>query len=122
MIRRTAARRDILEILRRDGCGVDAAAIVRSVSADRATVYRQLGRLTDAGEVCEVSLGDGKKRYELAGHHHHVVCKRCGRVEKVDAQKAEFSLELVEKRIAGMVKFKQVEHSLEFFGLCGRCV
>jgi len=110
-----------MEIIAQNGCGVDAAEIIKKTRADRATVYRQLEKLARTGEVQEVMTGDGKKRYERPGHHHHVICRSCGRMEKIDAQKAEFALGMVEKRVAGMVKFTQVEHNLEFFGLCPPC-
>ena len=44
-----------------------------------ATVYRQLRRLQDAGQVRAVDLGVNDVRYEPTdrGHHHHFLCSEC---------------------------------------------
>ena len=46
----------------------------------RATVYNTLNELVNLGEVREITLGVGPKRYdpETARHHQHLVCERCG--------------------------------------------
>ncbi len=46
-----------------------------------ATVYRQLNALADAGAADTIRL-DGQQLFRLCGddgHHHHLVCKRCGK-------------------------------------------
>ena len=47
-----------------------------------ATVYRNLRRLIQDGEICEVTLPEIGTLYELAGigHHHHFFCRACGRL------------------------------------------
>lgn len=54
---------------------------------DRATVYRTLVSLTEAGILIRTQLGDGVARYELPHHgeslhtkHLHLVCLDCGGV------------------------------------------
>lgn len=57
---------------------------------DRATVYRNLVGLTEAGILVRSQLGDGAWRYELPeqgagahGEHPHLVCIDCGVVSCV---------------------------------------
>lgn len=87
---------------------------------NKTTLYREIMFLKDKGLVQEVEFGDGKKRYELTPgkHHHHVICVRCKTVEDVPLQE-DFIAQ--EKRIARETRFKIINHSLEFFGLCANC-
>ena len=51
-----------------------------------ATVYRQLNALADAGAADTIRL-DGQQLFRLCGddgHHHHLVCKRCGKTVEID--------------------------------------
>ncbi len=59
---------------------------------DRATVYRNLVSLTEAGILVRSQLGDGAWRYELPesdqathGEHPHLVCVDCGNVSCLPA-------------------------------------
>jgi Fur family transcriptional regulator, stress-responsive regulator len=50
------------------------------------TVYAGLDALEDAGLVRRVAAGRGRALYDAGGHeHHHLVCRRCGRVEDLEA-------------------------------------
>lgn len=50
------------------------------------TVYSALGALEDAGLVRRVSAGQGPALYDpRPADHHHLVCRRCGAVEDLDA-------------------------------------
>jgi len=65
-------------------------------------------------------------RYELAedliGHHHHLVCSRCGKMRDVDApEELERTLEKALDRIAKRAGFARVSHRLELLGLCAGC-
>lgn len=88
-LRATNARVAVLRLLH----GLDAPASHPEVHAamaddgwDRATLYRNLSDLTDAGLVRKTDLGDHLWRYELAGsprhedHHPHFLCTECGDV------------------------------------------
>ena len=82
--RRTSQRSTIVQVIR-DAPGplrpleiLDLASpIVPTLGI--ATVYRQLRRLQDAGEVRAVDLGVNDVRYEPTdrGHHHHFLCREC---------------------------------------------
>jgi Fur family ferric uptake transcriptional regulator len=92
----------------------------RNVRADRTTIYREILFLKKQGVICEIPLGGGKKGYKICedGHHHHLICIRCNRVEEIVLKNTLFSQE---KKIARQRGFKVLEHLLEFYGLCGDC-
>ena len=88
-------------------------------SVGLSTVYRTLQTLAGAGEV-DVLLGaDGEARYRSCstGHHHHLVCRRCGRTVEVRNPAVERWAEAV----ASEHGFTEIGHTLEVFGVCGRC-
>jgi Fur family ferric uptake transcriptional regulator len=100
---------------------VSAALAARKVSANVTTVYRELEFLRGKGVVVPVAFADGVQRYEPAdlGHHHHLVCLSCGRIQDVEVPHAE--LHEAERRIAAARKFTVLRHALEFYGTCDRC-
>ncbi len=98
-----------------------AALAQKGFKANKTTVYRQLETLRRFSIVHEVYFADRTKRYELvseSGHHHHLVCLQCQRIEDVS-----FPTDLAEqeKAILKNHKFKVLQHSLEFFGVCKAC-
>lgn len=50
------------------------------------TVYRTLELLKELNLVTETDFGEGRVRYHVAekGHHHHLVCRSCGRITDLD--------------------------------------
>ena len=51
------------------------------------TVYRHLALLTDEGQLDALQTADGElvyRRCHSESHHHHVVCRRCGRGTEVE--------------------------------------
>ena len=93
----------------------------RGLKTNKTTVYRQLETLVQYGIVQEIHLADRAQRYELSaekGHHHHLVCLMCGRIEDI-----AFATDTApqEKLIWKKNKFKVARHSLEFFGTCQLC-
>jgi Fur family transcriptional regulator, stress-responsive regulator len=53
------------------------------------TVYAALGALEDAGLVRRVPVSRGRTLYDSrVSQHHHLVCRRCGAVEDLDADVA----------------------------------
>ncbi len=85
------------------------------------TVYRTLKLLTRLGLATQRKFDDGETRYEPARegrHHDHLICLRCGKI-------VEFEDEVVEshqKRIAGRHGFKILNHRMELYGYCSKCV
>ena len=100
---------ELHELLRREGASVGLT-----------TVYRHVQALADAGEVDVLRHGDGEavyRRCPTASHHHHLVCRACGRSVEIEGPAVE--------RWAGQVArehgFVEVEHTVEVFGLCADC-
>ncbi|MEW8562066.1 MAG: ferric iron uptake transcriptional regulator [Candidatus Thiodiazotropha sp.] len=82
-----------------------------------ATVYRVLTQFETAGLVTRHNFEGGHAVFELdrGGHHDHMVCVVCGKVE-------EFIDPTIEKRQREIAKshgFEMVDHSLIIYGHCG---
>lgn len=92
-MRSTAPRISVLERLRRAHAPLSHADITEELlplGFDRATIYRNLVDLAEAGLISRVELGDHVWRYEVRGRgqaprdgegeHPHFVCNDCGTV------------------------------------------
>lgn len=84
-----------------------------------ATVYRTLAGLAAAGEIDTIRTDEGEAVYRKCstGHHHHLVCRVCGRTVEIEGP----AVERWADRVAAEHGFTQVEHTLEVFGTCGTC-
>lgn len=89
-LRATAARLAVLDVLISAGAPLSHGEVVRALAGravDRATVYRNLIDLADAGLATRGDLGDHVWRFAAAGaghgqaRHPHFVCRGCGRVQ-----------------------------------------
>lgn len=87
--------------------------------ADKVTLYRNVESLENLGLLKQVRFSDTESLYELTslGHHHHLVCKNCGKVSDVEGCKVSINAALLH----GTGFSKITEHSLEFFGICNSC-
>ncbi|MEO3779078.1 Fur family transcriptional regulator [Micromonospora sp. B11E3] len=83
------------------------------------TVYRTLQGLADAGEVDVMRPPGGEHLYRRCseGHHHHLVCRACGRTVEV----AGPTVETWAERVAAQNGYTDVSHTLEIFGTCPSC-
>jgi Fur family ferric uptake transcriptional regulator len=98
----------------------------RRADVGMTTVYRHLNRLAEAGRVDVVIRPDGESSYRLcgpaaqsdpeAGHHHHLVCRVCGRSVEVEGPEVEAWAE----QVAEAAGYRDVSHTVEIFGVCGR--
>jgi len=98
---------DIHEALRRDGEAVGLA-----------TVYRALQAMAEAGEV-DVLTQAGEAVYRRCSetHHHHLVCRQCGKTIEVNGPAVErWTSSIAEKH-----GFSDVSHALELYGVCPDC-
>lgn len=86
----------------------------------RATVYRTLAALEEAGFVEGLETGDGGRKFEhVLGHEHHdhMVCTRCGTI-------LEFRDDALEQRQEAAARkrgFRIESHSLRIYGICSEC-
>jgi Fur family transcriptional regulator, ferric uptake regulator len=83
------------------------------------TVYRTLQGMADAGEVDVMRPPGGEHLYRRCseGHHHHLVCRSCGRTVEVEGP----AVETWSDRVAATHGFTDVSHTLEIFGTCPDC-
>ncbi|HEV2637497.1 MAG TPA: Fur family transcriptional regulator [Actinocrinis sp.] len=85
------------------------------------TVYRTLQSLAEAGVVDMVRTTEGESVYRRCAsteHHHHLVCRSCGKTVEVDGP----AVESWTTAIAAEHGFTEVSHTLEIFGTCAECV
>lgn len=86
----------------------------------RATVYRTIKLLLEAGVICKLALPDGAPRYSLARveHHHHTLCVRCGTVGEF----RDATIERFLRAIGGDISGQIVGHRMEFYIDCNQCL
>ena len=91
----------------------------KEYKVSRATVYRSLSQLAEAGVLTEADFGHGHIHYELVGGetHEHIICKECGKVVEVDS---EDILEASQK-IAQSQGFTFLSHHCQIKGICSDC-
>lgn len=96
------------DVLRREGASVGLT-----------TVYRTLQALADAGELDAILTDDGETVYRRCSpdHHHHLVCRRCGRTVEIAGPAVEEWSESVAREHG----FTDVSHTVEVFGVCSSC-
>jgi Fur family ferric uptake transcriptional regulator len=111
----------LLKIFKSHHLPLSEAQLRSKVMVNKTTIYRALDRMLAENLIKAVDFGDGKKRFELNSlqHHHHLICQSCERVEDVHVSD---DVSGIEKQISKQKKFKIINHSLEFFGLCAQCV
>jgi len=102
---------------------------VRKTCTDisRATVYRTLGLMVEAGLLRQIDLGDNQATYDPnfldKPAHNHLVCIDCGRVVEFEDSHIDLLNDCVTRRLG----FKPVRQSLRIEASCeqlrmhGRC-
>jgi len=92
----------------------------------QSSAYRNVTTLIDAGVVRRIAGPDDHGLFELAeefsGHHHHLVCTSCGKVEDVaPSERLERALGDAAHTLADAHGYQVTEHRVELFGLCPEC-
>ena len=86
-------------------------------SIGRATVYRNLGRMSESGELLRISSYSGVTHYDHNCHeHYHFICKNCKRVIDMEG-----SLSDVFARFENTEGFDIADCHISFSGLCWDC-
>jgi Fur family ferric uptake transcriptional regulator len=98
---------------------IHALLTERGENVGLATVYRTLQLFAESGNLDALRGDDGETRYRQcsSGHHHHLVCRACGRTVEVEGPTVERWAE----RMASEHGYTDVSHTLEIFGTCGDC-
>ncbi len=124
--RRGGARHAILELLDEQSCALSAVEIQEQLASrrrdvSRASIYRVMEELEAIGLVQRVEVGRGVVRYEPArhgpGHHHHLVCDRCGRISPFTDE----GLERAIRRVSDALPLQVSEHEVVIRGACELC-
>ena len=107
---------ELFERVRRNNTGIS-----------RATVYRTLSLLGEAGLLKEIDLGEQETTYDPNFHdkpsHNHLVCKDCGKVLEFE----DSGIDTLNDCVARRLGFRPLEHSLKIEASCeqlrlkGRC-
>ena len=96
-----------------------AQIVTKYPQVNISTVYRTLELLKKLGLIYEIDLGEGSVRYhpEGKGHHHHLVCQKCGALVDID----ESTLARLKDTLLREYKFTADLRHLAIFGLCDKC-
>ncbi|WP_068396317.1 Fur family transcriptional regulator [Kribbia dieselivorans] len=85
-----------------------------------ATVYRTLSAMATDGELDVRRTDDGEalyRRCDTEGHHHHMVCRTCGRTVEIGGPKLEEWL----AEVSGRFGYVDIDHTVEITGTCPEC-
>ena len=84
-----------------------------------ATVYRTLQAMAEVGEVDVRHNPAGEATYRRcsASHHHHLVCRSCGRTVEITGS----AVERWAQSVAEEHGFSDVSHTVELVGVCADC-
>ncbi|MBN1759269.1 MAG: transcriptional repressor [Chitinispirillaceae bacterium] len=120
----TRQRKRIIAEIMRCGSHFDIESLasrmhVKDHQTARATVYRTVKILTDAGIVKKGMLGETHSHYEFVEQDHgHFVCSLCGKIIELSCPTLENFLVTVSESH----NFSIDHHSIELFGICGTCM
>ena len=98
---------------------IHARIVARYPNVNISTVYRTLELLKRLGLVTETDLGEGRVRYHPAekGHHHHLVCQKCGAIIDLD----ESLLAPLRSALLREYRFSAGLTHLAILGCCVNC-
>ena len=83
------------------------------------TVYRALTEMVEQGMADSLSISDGEMRYRICTpeHHHHLICRVCGKTVEFDMP----GFEELALQVAKANGFTELSHEIELFGVCKDC-
>ena len=121
-LKATLPRRKILELFESSKVrhlsaeDVYKALIAEGIDVGLATVYRVLTQFEQAGLLSRQNFETGKAVFELnqGGHHDHLVCLQCGRVEEF----FDSDIEKRQNQVAKQRGFELRGHSLAMYADC----
>jgi Fur family ferric uptake transcriptional regulator len=124
----TRTRRSIVEVVARFQAPFTVTELTDAVSREdpgigRASIFRTLALLVQAGAVQRLHGGPGRERYTVCvtpSHHHHVTCTRCGRTAEFSPRGVEHLERAVERAVTAL-GFRVGTHILEVQGICQAC-
>lgn len=123
-VRSTKQRGVLLEHIQAQKQFVSAQELHTSMKAagesvGLSTVYRTLTALAEQGVVDVVQNEAGEALYRVCSrdHHHHLLCRNCGRATEIKAT----AVENLARELAAEYGYADIEHRLELIGICTDC-
>ena len=105
----TSARRELLEVLKKEAKPVSFEDIKDKIHMDKATFYRNASKFESESILNSFESNDKKRYYELLGTHHaHFICNHCSSIECI-------------KNIAPIAIEGYVIEDMIFKGVCKEC-
>lgn len=99
----------------------DLHALIRDETGiGLATVYRTLANFAKSGEADSLQSPDGENLFRAcatSGHHHHLICRRCGHTVEIEAA----AVEEWARETAAQHGFRDAQHVVDIFGICAEC-
>ena len=124
-LRLTQERRTILDEMLQIHGHFDADSLLvhfrrKGRAVSRATLYRTLARLVEAGLVHKIEMAEGQAQYEVIfgrHHHDHMICLECGRIVEFESR----DIERLQEEICRRKGFKMTGHMHQIRGRCAAC-
>lgn len=123
----TSGRRQLVDLLLQHGRPASVRDLLKKrTRLAQSSMYRNLVDLERMGIVHKVASGDDHARYELdealIGHHHHLICERCGTISDFEVTPAaERAIEVALRSASKSARFRLTGHRLDAIGLCVEC-
>ena len=121
--RKTQQREVILEVLKSTHCHPTADELYAMVrkrlpKVSLGTVYRNLEKLSESGEIQKIEGCGGQKRFDGDTKvHYHARCLECGRIDDVMIKPTK----RLENAAAGETDYQIIGHKTLFLGYCPKC-
>jgi Fur family ferric uptake transcriptional regulator len=123
--KRSSKREQIVNVFLRQEGHLSADDLVDLIRRDdqrisRATVYRTLQWMVDAGIARKVDFGEGRFRFEHSyrqPRHFHLICKTCHRSSEFLSSDIEALIE----EVAAARSFAAAQSVVQIYGMCEEC-
>lgn len=126
-INRTTIKIDLLSLLAKSASPLSVSELHHKTgkSCDISSIFRAMSQFKEKGIVKEINLGEEFFRYEIGTleqghkhnhHHHHVRCRECGDIKLIEKCDITIFSKMISK-----LGYTDMEHHLEFTGLCSKC-
>ena len=122
---RSSKREQILDVFLRQEGHLSADDLVDLIRREdqrisRATVYRTLQWMVDAGIARKVDFGEGRFRFEHSyrhPRHYHLICKTCNR----SSEFLSSDIEALVEEVAAARNFASSQSVVQIYGTCEEC-
>jgi Fur family transcriptional regulator, ferric uptake regulator len=123
--KRSSKREQILNVFLRQEGHLSADDLVDLIRREdqrisRATVYRTLQWMVDAGIARKVDFGEGRFRFEHSyrhPRHYHLICKTCNR----SSEFLSSDIEALVDEVAAARNFAAAQSVVQIYGTCEEC-